>query len=305
MTKRGKKRSTRRWSGFGRDVRYLIDRFSQEDLRTWNRMADNANRYWVGLYHHLEAQRQLNRSALIDALASTSSATIPDTPWYRLVDYAYALQPLSLLGSLTQGGRFNVGRDLDATQFPVFPALYLGSGFETAYAEKFGVVAQCAELAAHELALRTPESFAAVRARLRARRLFDLRNAANLTAFASIIRRFRMGAELNALAKKLGKKPPWLIQNANQLFAVLLATDWRALPIQFGIPANTQVFAGLLIEAGFEGVVYPSTKGNGQCVAVFPQNFSDTESSVDLVDALPSADCQRSLNCESLDELMH
>jgi hypothetical protein len=56
-----------------------------------------------------------------------------------------------------------------------------------------------------------------------------------------------MSAELKALAKKLGKKPPWLIQDANQLSAVLLATDWRAFPMQFGIPSNAQVFAGLLM----------------------------------------------------------
>lgn len=74
--------------------------------------------------------------------------------------------------------------------------------------------------------------------------------------------------------------------------------------MQFGIPANSQVFAGFVIDAGFDGIVYPSTRGEGNCVAVFPQNFPDRDSSVELLDPAPSAECHQSLNCDSLNELM-
>lgn len=301
----GKRRTKSRSHPSGRDVRYLLDRFSQADLRTWQRIADSADRYWVGLYHHLEAQRQLNHSALLRALAAAPLAKVPDEPWFRLIDYEFALQPLSLVGSLTVGGRFNIGRDLDAAKFPVFPALYAGSDYQTAYAEKFGLKKPSSALSTHELALRDPNSFAAVRIRLQVERLFDLRQTANLNPFATVIRRFKITEELRTLAKRLGKKPPWLIQDAQQLRMALLAPDWRAFPVQFGIPANSQVFAGLLVEAGFEGVVYPSTKGDGQCVAVFPQNFTDAESVVELLDPVPSPECQRSLDRESLHEFLH
>jgi hypothetical protein len=288
----------------GRDVRYLLDKFSQEDLRTWNRIADDADRYWVGLYHHLEAQRQINRKALVKALASVPSAGLSGAPWYRVIDFQYSLQPLSLKGSLTVGGRFNIGSDLDPTQFPVFPALYCGSDFETAYAEKFAVISSSSELEPHELALRTPESFTSVRLQIDFERLFDLHKLSNLKAFAAIIRKFTMSAELIALARELGKKPPWLLQDAGQLRTALLAADWRAFPMQFGIPANSQVFAGLLIEAGFQGVLYPSSKANGQCIAVFPQNFHDNHSSVRLLDQVPSRSCISTLHLNSINDLM-
>ncbi|MCR4330834.1 MAG: RES family NAD+ phosphorylase, partial [Patescibacteria group bacterium] len=203
-----------------------------------------------------------------------------------------------------QGGRFNVGRDLDPTQFPVFPCLYCGSDFQTAYAEKFGVVATPTVLEAHQLALRIPESFTAVRLQINISHIFDLQKISNLTLFTAVIRKFRMSAELKELAKQLGKKPPWLIQEADQLRAALLANDWRAFPMQLGIPANSQVFASLLIEAGFEGVLYPSSKGGGQCIAIFPQNFHDAQSSVNLLDRAPLPSCISSLNSESLLELI-
>lgn len=54
-----------------------------------------------------------------------------------------------------------------------------------------------------------------------------------------------------------------------------------------GIPANPQVFGRLLLDARFEGVVYPSTKGSENCVALFPASFARSESFVEVADEGP------------------
>ena len=57
--------------------------------------------------------------------------------------------------------------------------------------------------------------------------------------------------------------------------------------MQFGIPSNPQIFGNLLRNSGFEGVLYPSLKGNENCLAVFPENLTGSDSFVELAGAAP------------------
>jgi hypothetical protein len=68
----------------------------------------------------------------------------------------------------------------------------------------------------------------------------------------------------------------------------LFNPNWRALPQQFDVPANSQVFGKLLRDAGFEAVLYPSTKGPKRCLAVFVENFENSSSKIELCDRYPS-----------------
>ena len=115
-----------------------LERFTDADLRTWKRQAQDLERYHVQLFFHLEGQRALCHEDLCDALRQSAPASIVVDRWARIVDYKYSLQPLSAAGSLVHGGRFNIGGDLDPGKFPVFPALYLAEDYDTAYAERFG-----------------------------------------------------------------------------------------------------------------------------------------------------------------------
>lgn len=56
--------------------------------------------------------------------------------------------------------------------------------------------------------------------------------------------------------------------------------------MQFGMPSPSQIFAELVRAAGFEGVLYESTKGPGRCLAIFPEALTD-DSYVELADAVP------------------
>jgi hypothetical protein len=57
--------------------------------------------------------------------------------------------------------------------------------------------------------------------------------------------------------------------------------------MQFDVPATPQIFGQLVVDAGIEGIVYPSTHNKKSCLAVYPQNFRDTESYVELDDRPP------------------
>ena len=265
-----------------------LEKFSTADLRVWQLQAENLERYHVQLYYHLESLRTLSQGRLCTALCSSKPAVLTLRNWVRIIDYKYSLQPLSAAGSLARGGRFNIGNDLDPVKFPTFAALYLAESYETAYEERFGSrPSRDAILQGHELALRQPSSFTAIRTTGHAVNLFDLRSAGNLRNFVSVISKFDMPKELKDLADSLGIQGPLLVTSSASLKANLLGHNWRLYPSQYGIPSNPQVFGRLLLDAGFDGVVYPSTKGRRDCVALFPVNFAESESCVEVADEGP------------------
>ena len=57
--------------------------------------------------------------------------------------------------------------------------------------------------------------------------------------------------------------------------------------MQYDLPANPQIYGRLLLDAGFEAVVYASTRGLGPCVAVFVENLVAGESFLELSDDEP------------------
>lgn len=181
-----------------------LERFTDADLRTWNRQAEALERYHVQLFYHLEGQRALRHPDLCDALRQSAPASIVVDRWARIIDYKYSLQPLSAAGSLVRGGRFNIGNDPDPGKFPIFPALYLAEDYDTAYAERFGQrLLASGQLEGHEYALRTPGSFTSVNVNGQLHDLFDLRNAKNLRKFAEIVSAFDLPKELRICFRRL------------------------------------------------------------------------------------------------------
>ena len=200
---------------------YLLDKFSQADLRTWQKMADGLEQYNVRLFYHLEGLRQVHHTELIRALSSCKPTVV-----------------------------------------------------NLHYAERFGgpMIAAAGAFSGQEYALRRPGSFSAVRLSGEVHQIFDLREARVLERFVDIVRGFPMPDDLKQLAKELANQPPWLITKSSQLRRTLLARDWRAWPVQHGIPANSQVFGRLLLEAGFERVVYLFARGRS-LPRSFPYRF--------------------------------
>jgi len=161
-----------------------------------------------------------------------------------------------------------------------------------------------ASLSGHEFALRAPASYTYVNISGELNNLFNVGRAANFTEFIDVIKKFKLTDELKVLARKIGRTPPLLVADRKMLKSTLLANDWSGWPTQFEIPANSQVIGRLIRDAGYEGILYPSTKGNGKCVALFPENFAGSDSYLELADTPPDGAKYIRLDSETWQDLI-
>lgn len=271
-----------------------LDRFSEADLERWNKLSKDLDELSAVLYSGLEPQRQRYHEDLIEALRSVPSNPLDFTGWVRLVTLRYTDTPLAATGSLKGwGGRFNVGADVDNTMRAPWPALYIASTHETAYREKFGMAKgdRLDGLSAEELALQQDGSYAAIRLDGHLSEVFDLGQSGALEPVCKVLRKISLPAEAVKLRArlKIPRQQVAMIRSADRLMHEVMVANWRTLPAQFGNPAVSQTLAGLILDAGYEAVRYPSTKGEGECVAVFPHRLASEESFVELADAAPAS----------------
>lgn len=269
-----------------------LDRFDHASLQKWLRMAEDLGRLQAALYFGLESSRQEQGQALIDALRTGVRAGFDFSGWSRIVDFHYSFAPLSVAGSVKgEGGRFNIGARLSPGAFTPFPALYLAEDYSTAYRERFGQAPKekTADFTGAELALRSPGSFAHVRVRGRLEVLLDVGDPLALKPFVDVIKRFALPTAVTSLSRHLSLRgPPGLVRSVQALQRQLLHRNWRMLPMQYDLPANSQVFGRVASAAGLHGILYPSARQEGkQCLALFPQNWSGSGSFVEVADPVP------------------
>ena len=275
----------------GQSEGFVLDRFSQVSSPKWKKFSSALDEYHIRLFYHLEGLRESHKDSLIESLRDSRTRSVSESLWYRLVSFRYSDDFLSPRGSLINGGRFNIGADLDSRNFPGFPALYLADGQETAYAEFFGAIESDSseKMSGHEFALQFKSSFSMVRLSFEIENIFDLTKVKNLKAFSKVISKFKMTPELRDLGRTIGiSASPILIHDAALLKKDLMSSGWRNYPVQYEIPANSQVFGRLLRDAGFEGVIYPSSKGIGKCIAIFTENLEGSDSFIELADRAPA-----------------
>jgi len=267
----------------------MLDQFSESDINKWRQALDENESYWIRLFYHLESLRNLRQGEIRDSLQRIPPVQQKINNWCRIVDYKYSLNPLSCAGSLKNGGRFNIGTDINSGVFRPFPALYIAENEVTAYMERFGAMPsqRTGTLTGEEFALRKKSSFTTVFLRGDIFNLFDLNKTSNLRYFVDIIKSFDMPDELQSLAKSIGISPPWLVTKPSALKQVLLDPSWRQWPKLYDIPSNSQIFARLVSDAGFEGIVYSSVKGPNNCIVLFPENFNNSESFLGIMDEHP------------------
>lgn len=156
-----------------------------------------------------------------------------------------------------------------------------------------------------ELALTTDGSYSAVRLNGHFELVFDLAQVGALDPVCSVLCKITLPAEARKLQKhlKLPRLPYSMIRSANRLTTETLVVNWRVMPAQFGIPAVSQILAGLIIDAGYEAIRYPSTKGDGECVAVFPHMLSSDASFVSVSDIAPENTCHMRLDMSTAEGL--
>lgn len=269
-----------------------LERFSHASLHQWLAAKTHLDTLQRGLYFELEPHRQRNAARLLDALLSQTLSSFSFEGWSRIVDYRYGLEPLSAAGSLKgEGGRFNIGSELSPGAFTAFPALYIAEDHETAFRERFAGPSEAKPrgLSTQDLALRSPGSFTQVRLHGVIENLIDIGNLETLKPFANVLREFPLPHDVRQLARKLGlRPPPWLIRSPITLQRQLLHPNWRMLPQQFDLPANSQIFGRIAAAAGIHGILYPSARNAAKrCMALFPQNWAGSSSFVQVSDRGP------------------
>ena len=271
-----------------------LDRFCEADLERWNRLSKDLDELSAVLYSGIEPQRQRYHDELVEALRSVPCTPVDFTGWVRMVTLRYTDEPLAATGSLKGwGGRFNIGIDVDKAIPAPWPALYIASDHETAYREKFGISKddRVDGLTAEELALQKDGSYSAIRLNGHLSLVFDLSQASVFEPFCKVLRKISLPAEAVKLRTRLKIPRPQaaMIRSAARLMHEVMVVNWRTLPAQFGNPSVSQILAGLLLDAGYEAIRYPSTKGSGECVAVFPHRLASETSFVELADAAPAS----------------
>jgi len=266
----------------------ILDSFTVEKIKDWRKTGNIFVRIQAELYASLAAQRSVVQERLLKALSSSASESLEFNNWVRIVPYEYSDMPLSVKGSILSdpGGRFNIG-EIDDFRFPRFSALYVAENRKTAMAEYFGQSGAESGLEPHEFSLRDTRSISIVSVRGKLDSYLDLTSAASLKLFVSIAKHFKVPNQLRSLAKKLGIKPARVIESEAELMTSLLDPDWRALPAIAGVPANCQTFGHFVQASGIEGILFPSVRGEANCLAIFPINFRGTASFVEILPPHP------------------
>ena len=269
-----------------------LDRFSEASLRKWSTLSSDLDELHAVLYFGLEPERRRLHHEIIDALTSTTPAGLEMTKWVRIVTYQYGNAPLSAAGSLHgYGGRFNLGLDVDASSLNPWPALYIAQDYETAFREKFVLPSDelTQGLTPQELALEHGVSHSTVFLHGSFTRLFDVREMNSLNALAKVLGKIKLPTRAEKLKKKLQIPPNslFMINTPLRIHESVAKHNWRLWPAQFGLPAPSHILADLVRQAGFEGIIYRSSKAPGDCVAIFPDRMA-SGSFVELSDTAPS-----------------
>lgn len=260
------------------------------DINTWKKRYSQVVGYYYKHYSYFHQERSHVLEKLKRALIDNCSI-FNFNNWVRLVSFEFSHNPLSSRGSLLNypGGRFNIG-DIDEYKFQPFPALYIAQDFETAFRERYQLTQtdNVNGLTPEELMLANATSFTCVALSGEINQVLDLTNPDALGPFYQEIKNIKLPKHLKeeAIMLKLPVIPQ--VKSVEELRESILVENWRDIPMQVDIPANSQILGQIAELAGIEGVLYPSTKTSSKnCLAVFPRNFKASSSYIEIKDNVP------------------
>jgi hypothetical protein len=268
----------------------LLEHVTDEDFFKIRQHGKSLNAYHNQLFYELEGQRAAAAAQIRSALQSIPAISVCVDGWCRQVRTRYALAPLCCVGSLQQSGRFNYAKDLDS-RFPRFPSLYIAEDRATAHCEMFQISGrEPFNFSVAEMNFQPEASIAAYSLRGQVAQVFDLTKEDNLLPFLEATQGFTISADLRKLEKAWGIGTRSVASTPTQLISTFMDKAWRAFPMYADIPANSQVFGRLLMDAGFEGVLYRSVRQEGgRALAIFTRNLAQSSTYVQVHDAPPHA----------------
>lgn len=287
---------------------YVLDRFSERELETWERASKDLDDLHAKLYFDTELERRRLRGKLIDAINAKPAAPFDFSGWWRMMDFRWAQTPLSSAGSIRGfGGRFNVGNDIDLSLIDPFPALYVADSQATAYRERYQITdAGKPQDGLSEVDLNLGVSSCVVRVDGHIDRVLDVTDPLALAPICRIFKQIRMPPDVSRIMKRLKIKSDAIkmVSTARDLQKAIIERNWRTWPIQFGIPSPSQMLAEIAIAAGYEAIRYRSSKNcTGKCLAIFSGHLATRDSFVALSDPAAGNVIHTRLDIESADHL--
>ena len=282
---------------------YHFDRFSLEDVRRWKQGQDEFKRIYWAQYDALAFQRSEVMDEINRSLNKAAIGPFNFTGYQRAVKYKWSQDPLSIQGSIReQGGRFNIGQ-IDTTRFPPFPALYLGQDRDTVLQEILqSDLNPSGGLTPQELALTDSTSVSIVAVYGSLETIIDLYQPERLQGFVDVIKGFKVSGTIKTDAKKVGLTLSE-VENITQLLSAIYEPNWRGYPLHLDLPSGSQTFGQLAYKAGIEGICFKSKYSEKPCLAIFPQNFRNPDSFVQLVDEAPKGVIRNRLDSKTYDRV--
>ncbi len=272
-----------------------------QDIPRNREIAERHIQYHWRYYSELAQQREQVLDELLLSFNEMACGPFEIENWHRIVRYKYGLTPFSAIGSVRNcGGRFNLGSI--NSQLSTFPALYLAEDMDTARFEAFGQGE--GRLDPESLALTNPESLVQFAFNGLVCRFIDLRDHKKLQPMVDIIKQFGLSASLRKQSKVVEGVEPAIVSTSKALADTLLDSNWRERPMIYDIPANSQIFGHLAYQAGIEGILYPSKFNGKLCLALFPENFNNTDSFLTLVGEPPDSDIPIKLDSDNFNIAM-
>lgn len=273
-----------------------LESFSEQNLNVWSEAARDLDELVNLIHYGTQPSRLRYWPELIEAAQIVDSCRIELSDWFRVVTLKYCNDPLSPKGSLIQAGRFNLGTNLDCTSHSAWPALYIGEDYDTAFREKYqiGRDDNINGLTAEDLSLSKIGSHASFKIKGELCNIFDMTNKKNLDPLAKALGKVKLPSTVNALKARIDRfkkqkyQPMMMIKTSNQLYDSIFSVNWRNLPVSFDVPSHSQIVAEIIKCAGYEGILYNSTKGTKRCIAIFPEKITPT-SYIELSDECPES----------------
>jgi hypothetical protein len=268
---------------------FVLEEVSFQELKEQKKRTQAFINYYWNYYSELALQREQIKDPIFEVLREKCISGYKFSNWQRAVKYKYSFHPLSCVGSMTFiGQRFNYGRDINGN-LTAFPALYIAADKDTALQETLGQTNNNSEkrLSSQELALMNPQSETIVSVSGCLENVFDLRNSRGLTKFVNLVKNFKLSTSLKGQAKALNENTPNVVEKPKQLFDSIMVPDWRQQVTLYDVPSNSQIMGHILNEAGISGVLYNSKLTGKECIAIFTENFENTNSFIELDDDAP------------------
>ncbi|MFA6303657.1 MAG: RES family NAD+ phosphorylase [Legionella sp.] len=260
----------------------VLDTVPSHAIKPWIRLHNELIDYTAEHFAYFAHCRSKIMEELKKSLLESTN-TFEFIDWRRIVSQQFSNTPLSAVGSIKSfpGGRFNIGI-IDVQRFPQFAALYLAEDTSTAFLEMLGIRPDSVTngLTGFELASAGNFSHFVINGKLT--NILDLTNPETLTKFYGYIKGIKLPIYYQNKARQLNISSMLPVTSLEELQKTIFADNWRLMPMQFDVPANSQIIGQIAYSAGIEAILYPSVKTNKNALAIYPENFQDSTAYIEI-----------------------